>query len=300
MSRFTDYQKGLIITTLGVLTIVPDGLILRLIAADSWTVSFWRGLLIGISMTLFLIFYYRGEFFNNFKKMGWLGIIVSILTGASTFLFVFALTQTSVASALFIVSTSPVFSALFAWLFLKEIVPWRTWATVGVVLIGITIIAWGTPSGGNDRIGNLAALAIALILAINFSLIRYFNGADMLPAVAIGGFLSSLIAFPFAESLTLSGQQWGYMLVLGGLILPLAFSLMYIGPRYIPAPEVSLLLLLEAVFSPLLVWLVIGERPVMATLVGGAIIVTALAINSAIPFLNRGDAPPSIEKPSGA
>ena len=298
MLNLTSYQKGLLITTLGVLAIVPDGLLVRLINTESWTLSFWRGILIGISMTLFLIAYYRGDFWKNMLSIGWLGVVVSILTGLSTFLFVFALTNTSVASALFIVSTSPAFSAVFAWLLLKEHVPARTWATVAVVLVGITIIAWGTPRDGTNMIGNLAALAIALILATNFSLIRYFKGADMLPAVAIGGFLSALYALPFADSFSLSGQQWGYMLLLGGLFLPLAFSLMYIGPRYIPAPEVSLLLLLEAVLSPILVWFVIGEQPDSATLIGGAIILVALAINGSIPFFIKNDGNDQVGIPS--
>lgn len=287
MQNLTDYQKGLLITLLGVIAIVPDGLLVRLIDANSWTLSVWRGLLIGISMTVFLAVYYRGQFFAKFREMGWLGVVVSILTGFSTFLFVFALTNTSVANALFIVSTSPAFSALIAWLFLKEVVPSRTWGTVAVVLVGIGIIAWGTPSTGSSMSGNLAALAIALILATNFSLIRYFDGADMVPAVAAGGFISAIIAFPFADSLTLSNQQWIYMLLLAGLLLPIAFSLLYIGPRYIPAAEVSLLLLLEAVLSPILVWFVIGENPGIATLIGGSIIVMALAINSAIPFFPK-------------
>ncbi len=287
MQNLTDYQKGLLITLIGVIAIVPDGLLVRLINTESWTLSVWRGLLIGISMTIFLAFYYRGDFFNKFYEMGWLGVIVSITTGFSTFLFVYALSNTSVASALFIVSTSPAFSALFAWLLLKEHVPTRTWITVAVVLVGIGIIAWGSSGGATSTAGNLAALAIAVILATNFSLIRYFDGADMVPAVAVGGFLSALYALPFADSLALSAEQWGYTLLLAGILLPIAFSLMYVGPRYIPAAEVSLLLLLEAVLSPFLVWLVIGENPGVATLIGGTIIVIALAVNSSIPFFSE-------------
>ena len=109
------------------------------------------------------------------------------------------------------------------------------------------------------------------------------------PAVAIGGFLSALYAFPFADSLALTAEQWWYTILLAGILLPIAFSLMYVGPRYIPAAEVSLLLLLEAVLSPFLVWLVIGENPGSATLIGGTIIVVALAINSAVPFFTGGE-----------
>ncbi|MFK7805808.1 MAG: DMT family transporter [Anaerolineae bacterium] len=288
MSNLTDYQKGLLITALGVLIISPDGLFVRLIAADSWTLSFWRGILIGIGMLAFLRFYYPGETVEKFRTIGWMGLVVAIGTGISTFLFVYALTNTSVASALFIVNTSPAFTALIAWLFLKEKVPARTWVAIAAVLGGILIIAWGAEGGNSNIWGNLAALGIAIVLAINFSLIRKLKGQDMSPAIVIGGFLSSIIAWPLAEPFSLSAGQWGYLLVLGLLILPTAFALMYIGPRYIPAPEVSLMLLLEAILGPIWVWLVIGENPGVATLIGGTIIVLALGANAAVPFF-QGD-----------
>ena len=288
MSNLTDYQKGLLITALGVLIISPDGLFVRLIAADSWTLSFWRGILIGIGMLAFLRFYYPGETVEKFRTIGWMGLVVAIGTGISTFLFVYALTNTSVASALFIVNTSPAFTALIAWLFLKEKVPARTWVAIAAVLGGILIIAWGAEGGNSNIWGNLAALGIAIVLAINFSLIRKLKGQDMSPAIVIGGFLSSIIAWPLAEPFSLSAGQWGYLLVLGLLILPTAFALMYIGPRYIPAPEVSLMLLLEAILGPVWVWLVIGENPGVATLIGGTIIVLALGANAAVPFF-QGD-----------
>ena len=112
MPKLTDYQKGLFLTFLGVVFISPDGLLVRLIDTDSWTLSFWRGILTGATIGLFLLFYYRGEFISKIRGMGWPGLILSLLAGASTFLFVYALTNTSVASALFIVSTSPAFTAL--------------------------------------------------------------------------------------------------------------------------------------------------------------------------------------------
>ena len=290
MAKLSDYQKGLLITALGVLIISPDGLFVRLIAADSWTLSFWRGILIGIGMLVFLCFYYRGEIFNKFRALGWLGLVVALFTGISTFLFVYALTNTSVASALFIVNTSPAFTALIAWLFLKEKVPARTWFAIAAVLCGILIIAWGEEGGTSNLGGNLAALGIAIVLAINFSLIRLSKGTDMSPAIVIGGFLSSLIAWPLAEPFSLSAGQWGYVLILGLLILPPAFALMYIGPRYIPAPEVSLMLLLEAILGPIWVWLAIGENPGITTIIGGMIIVLALGANAAVPFFQKSEA----------
>jgi drug/metabolite transporter (DMT)-like permease len=66
------------------------------------------------------------------------------------------------------------------------------------------------------------------------------------------------------------------MLVLGLLVLPVSLAMIGLAPRYLPAPEVSLILRLEALLAPLWVWLVLGEVPSRETLVGGSIILTTL------------------------
>jgi drug/metabolite transporter (DMT)-like permease len=63
-------------------------------------------------------------------------------------------------------------------------------------------------------------------------------------------------------------------------MVPIGTALMFIGPRYIPAPEVGLLLLLESVLGPVWVWMALGEEPANRTLVGGAIVLSTLAINA--------------------
>jgi drug/metabolite transporter (DMT)-like permease len=69
-------------------------------------------------------------------------------------------------------------------------------------------------------------------------------------------------------------------MLMGLYMLPIGTALMFIGPRYIPAPEVGLLLLLESVLGPVWVWLALGEAPGSYTLVGGAIVLSTLALNT--------------------
>ena len=73
----------------------------------------------------------------------------------------------------------------------------------------------------------------------------------------------------------------GYLLIMGVYMVPLGTALMYLGPKYIPAPEVGLMLLLESILGPVWVWLALGEQPGIRTFVGGAIILSTLAINTA-------------------
>ena len=76
---------------------------------------------------------------------------------------------------------------------------------------------------------------------------------------------------------------------MGLVMLPLAFGLMYIGPQYIPAAEVNLMMLLEAILGPLWVWLAVGEDPGAFTLFGGTVVIVALAANALLPATKTAD-----------
>lgn len=283
--QLSPYTKGLLITALGVMIITPDGVLTRLIAADTWTYAFLRGLLFGGSICLAMLFIHRRHTLAHFRKLGWAGLLVAAVFAVGSILFVYAFTRTAIANTLFIINTSPVFAAIIGWYFLKEPVPLRTRITIVVVLIGISIIAIASNSNQNGNLlGNLAALGAAISIATGFILARHFRDIDMVPAVGIGGLMMAVVLIPVAQPASLPADRWPYMLLVGLVILPLSFSLMYIGPRYLPAAEVSLFMLLEAIFGPLFVWLALGENPGAYTLFGGAIIIVALAANTIVPL----------------
>ncbi|MBV7333543.1 DMT family transporter [Chloroflexi bacterium TSY] len=284
--QLSPYAKGLLITALGVVIISPDGLLTRLIGTDPWTYAFWRGLLFGLAIWGGIFAIHRHKGWSYLTGLGWPGLLFALIFSSGSILFVYAFTTTTIANTLFIVSTSPVFTALIGHYFLHDLIPMRTYITICVVLIGIAIIAFAGGTNSGHFWGNWAALGTALTSAINFSLTRRFRHIDMVPAVGAGGLLSVLLTFPLAEPLSIAPAQWPYLLFLGLFILPASFSLIFIGPRYVPAAEVNLMTLLEAILGPLLVWWAIGESLGIHTLIGGTIIITALALNTAIPLLS--------------
>ena len=64
--------------------------------------------------------------------------------------------------------------------------------------------------------------------------------------------------------------------------LALPCMMLVVASRYLPPAEVALLTLLEAVLGPLWAWIGVGETPGRATLVGGAIVLAAIAGNELI------------------
>lgn len=274
-----DHVKGLLITTAGVLAITPDSLLVRLIEADDWTLLFWRGLLQGIGILLGCAVIYRARFFGTVVAIGRAGLWFAVIFAVGTVFFILSLGLTKVANTLFIVSSAPLFAALISWLFLGERPPVRTWIAIACALFGIAVIASGSiEQGERSLLGDLAAVAAALSMAGSFSIARHARARTLVPAMGLAGLVTAVLAIPLAAPLSIAAADVLWLATMGLVVLPLGFGLMTVGPRYLPASEVSLLLLLEAVLGPFWVWLALGEHPGATGLVGGAIVLGTLAI----------------------
>jgi len=279
MLPLPDHIKGLLITLAGVLVITPDGLLVRLVQTDEWTILFWRGVLSALAIGLGLVVLHGPGVAAHFRAIGGSGIWLALIFGVGSIAFVIGLTHTKVANALFITSSAPVWSALLSRVFLNETVAPRTWVAIGFALIGIAVIAASTVAhGSGSLVGDLAALAAALAMAGTFILARKARAISMVPAMVPAGLITAILVLPLASPFDLGAGDILWLALMGLVVVALGSALITLGPRYLPAPEVGLLLLLEAVLSPILVWAVIGESPGGGALTGGAIVLTTLII----------------------
>ncbi|MDG1208300.1 MAG: DMT family transporter, partial [Paracoccaceae bacterium] len=266
-----DCTKGVLIVSAGALLYAPDSLMLRLMAMDQWPTVFWRGLLGGAVVMLAYVTVYRGKYPSMLRGLGWAAPAFIVAYVMTTVCFVYAIRETSVANTLFIVAISPVFSAIISWLALKETPDRRTIRTIALALIGVSIIDFGAEDGGpNSLPGDIAAVGAALFLALMFVVSRAVRPRSMSPLVGPAGLVSAVVAgFLVADFSIPAGSLWP-LLAMSLIIMPIATWCLTTGPRLIPAPEVSLLMLIEAVFGPLIVWWALSEYPGDATLIGGA------------------------------
>ena len=277
----TPYTKGFLITLLGVLVISPDALMIRLVSADVWTLAFWRGLLNGCAVLLGFWLVSRGQFWRQLRELGWPGVCVTFVFAAGSLCFIYSITHTLVANTLFLTATSPVFAALMSRYCLHEQVTPRTWFAIVMTLVGVGVIASGSFGPGAGALdGDLAALGAAITLAATFTIARMTKTRSMVPAMGLAGLVSALAVLPLASTLVVASDDWLWIGLLGLVVSPIGFALLTTGPRYLPSPDVSLMLLLESVFGPLLVWLVLAEYPGDRSLVGGAIVLSALVLSN--------------------
>ena len=275
----STHAKGLLITACGVLVVSLDGLLTRLITTDHWTMIFWRALLLAFSMCLLVNLVYPNRAWQQYLSLKVPGLLMSLCYSLSTITFVYAITHTSVANTLIILSTTPLFAAIIGHFLLKEKIAVRTLVAIAVVTLGLAVIASDSEGRGN-LVGDLMAVLGSFFLACGFSFVRRYPRISSYSAISCSGLLTALMMLPLAAPLSVSQADMGYLMIMGLYMLPIGVALMFIGPRYISAAEVGLLLLLESILGPLWVWMVIGEEPGMRSLLGGAIVISTLAINA--------------------
>lgn len=269
-----DYRKGLLTTSLGVLCLTPDSLLVRLIHADPWTLLFWRGLLMSVGFSVFLA--WSGLRPSSLGKPGWLA---AAFLACSTTCFVFSLQYTHAANTLVIIATSPLIAAMLSRVVLREQVPIATWLAI-LVATGGVVLSLGDGLARGRLTGEMFALGSALSMACHFTALRWWKSHQGPLAVWGAGLIACALALPWAHPLRVPLQDAGWLALLGLVVLPLAFGLMAVGPKYLPAPEVGLLLLGETVLGPLWVWMALGEYPGQKTLLGGILVVGTLVTHA--------------------
>ncbi len=270
----TSHLKGILMTFIGVIILSPDSVLIRLTDADSWTVLFYRGLLMSIGVLILLLITYRSKTIVEFKKIGRGGLWIGWLHGIMTGTFVFAIMHTSIANTLVIISTGPIWIAIIAWLTLRERASLVTWLAMIIVFIGIYIVM-SANFGGQSIVGDIFALITAILMGFTFTLVRKYKTVNMVPTMAVGGIIAAIIACIFAPTLALKPEAIIYVVAMG-VILAISFSLITIAPRYMPAAEVGMIMPLETVLGTLIAWRVINEVPSSNAIIGGIIVVITL------------------------
>jgi drug/metabolite transporter (DMT)-like permease len=256
-------------------------------AARSFEVTFWRSTFNAVALVLMLR-WLRGPALWGILLQSGPAVWISGLCWAVMYTaFMVAITLTSVANVLVTMALSPLLTALFSRVFLGDALPLRTWLAILAAGAGIAWMFGAQTGGGALWPGVLIAAAVPLAGAINLTLLQHVSRKitavpDMLSAVLIGAVLSALATLPLAWPLQSSSHDLSLLALLGVVQLAIPCLLMVRLSRELPAPEISLLALLEVIFGVAWAWLGAGEVPDFTVLVGGALVLAALVANEAV------------------
>ena len=276
-------RRGQIYVALAAVAWSTAGVLQRQLDLDTATQVFGRAVFAAAALLAYVAVIERGRVARAFRSVGLAGVAVALCVATASAGFIAALNHASVARVLFLLAASPVMAAVLARVVLGEPITRRTGWALALALGGITLML-GAPGEGSlegDALALLAALAFAVMIVIT----RARHDVSMAPATCLSQVILVVVFLPFATPGEISGEDVGWLAALGIGQIGLGFALLTVGARLIPAAQVGLITLLEVVLGPLWVWLALDERPSTLTLVGGAIVIAAIVIQT------RGDEP---------
>jgi len=273
---------GLALATFGALVLTPDALFMRLSGMGGYQMVGWRGLLMGAVMVALWALWSRRRGRDLALVGSGFGVAIVACQYLNATLFSLGIAHAPVAVMLLAVATVPVFAALFARIIIGEPTRRATWVTIGAVLFGIALAVFGGKGAvtlsSDALLGAFAGLGVAMVLALNFVILRARPDLPIPLLIGLGAALAGATGIAITGPAQMAdGTVWA-IVVCGLVILPVSFFSLSLASRHTHASNVSLLLLLETVLGPLWVWLGVGEEPTPMMLAGGVIVVGSLAV----------------------
>ncbi len=251
----------------------------------SWQIASSRCLVALLALLLLL-----PEARRKIRPQAWL---VGVTFASTLILFALANKATTSANAIFLQSTAPLYLVPLAPILLREKIRARDLVLVVILALGLGLLLAGddavsvtapAPLRGNILAG-IAGLTWALTVLGLRSLARDAGPGEntAIPAVIAGCFLGFIFTLPMALPIEQSSvQDWLWVLFLGTFQIGFAYLLVTRAVTSVPAFEASLLLLAEPLFNPIWTFLVHGEVPSVLAMVGGAIILVATTVKTAL------------------
>ena len=281
MKNLTDQQKGSLLAFTAVVFITPDSLFIRLSNIETWGLLFYRGAIPFVTVLLGLLMVYKTNFFKLLFSMGRPGIFYAVTFSITNITFLISIQNTNVANTLIMIAMAPMLSAVLGAIFLKENPDKKTWIAILITFLAAIYIFYDSIQLGNI-LGDIFGFVTALGLAIGAVIIRSAKEKNLVPSAMIGKLLVAVFALFFVKDLELINTDIFIVPLMCILCVAIPFVLVTIAPRFITAAEVNLFFLLETIFGPIWVWLVIKEQPSLETIIGGIIIILTLAIHSSL------------------
>ena len=278
--QFLYKIPGYILLLFGGFCLSWGGLIIRSFEeASIWQILFLRSIFFLLALLAFLFATYKKSIFYIIKGSGLPGLLGGFVMSLSFIAFIVAMSNTSVANVVFIISTQTMFLAIFGYFYLKEKLSLVSSASIFLAMSGIIIMVGDSITGGSF-FGNIVALAIPINFAIYVMIIRKNTKVDMIPAIFYSGLFSLIYGFFLAESFEFTKHDLWMGFLLGVPQLAFGFICITIGSRTVESATVGLLMLMETLCAPIWVWLFLSEIPPISVFLGGVIIIFAIILKS--------------------
>ena len=247
------------------------GLLIKYIPGNPVAINGARSLI-----ALLFFFCYKRSIRIKFNRYIVSAAVCLVLTNT---LYVIANKMTTAANAIVLQYPAPLFVLIWDCIYRRKMPKKQQCLVVVMAFAGMVLFFFDQLDGG-QILGNLIAIGAGL----SFSGVFFINSlpeASSEDASMLAFFLSFVISIPFLGDVwQMDGRAIGALVVLGVFQVGLAYVLFAKGAKLTSPVSASLIGLLEAILNPLWVFLFYGEKVGRFALVGAAVILLAVILNS--------------------
>jgi len=295
LSESAKQRKGVIIAVCGTLATTPDAVLLRwaqMSGAKLATILFWKLLIMAGILTTFARCYEQGKSYSALVANPGLSLAIGVSMAGRSVLLSYAFVYTFAATAVMLFSLHPLWSSVVGWIFLGDALPRRTVVALLLAVVALVVMFWpelssGSFGSGMMSLGDGMALATSICMTIYLALARHASRKDpqlsVPTASGLGLLLGSVVILvaDFATGSTVVAGFGAAPPIIATILDACAVGSVNIAhataPKYTNATQIGLISLIEAVLSPVWVFVIFGETPDTYTIIGGAAIVIILA-----------------------
>ena len=279
-----QYRKGVSMVLFAGCLWSIAGVVIRYIDdASEWQILFYRSIALTFTLFFFIGIRQRGPLIKAYTNPGWGAFFGGFFLSLAFACWIFAMTHTTIANALFILASAPFITAVIARFVLGETVSFVTIGCMIAAAIGIGImVVEGINNGA--LLGNLYALGAAIGFSLFTVFLRRTKNVEMTPTAFWAGIWGTIIGaimiIVSQAGFTVSHHDFEMCAILGFVQVGVGMIFYTLGAKYVPAAELALLSLTEVILGPIWVWLAVGEVPSLFTLIGGAIVLGAIVFQA--------------------
>ncbi len=267
---------GILLVTMSAILWSTAGPFVRMANLDSWTLIGWRSLFAFFTLLAVAAYEHRKNLAGAVAGMGAPGAVAVAISVVSSISYIFALNLTTVANVMIVYAVLPFIAALISYFWMGERVTLRLLGAGLAAFAGIAIMA-GASASPKDFMGIFAAFIMTATFASQIVHTKVYPNLDMNVTMALAAGACGLIALPFMQPGIPPPTALLACALYGGLTSGMGYVLALTGGRHITAGESGFIQMLDVVLGPLLVWYFFSEQPGVTVLIGGSIVLTAVA-----------------------
>lgn len=264
-------KKAVIFTFITSILWSTSGLFIKLVEWDYLAIVFGKGLFTAIPM-YFMVYKQKIVFSRAF-------ISGAISYAAFTYCITLSTKLTTSSNAVLMQYTAPIYVAVLSGFLLKEKVSKMDWTCLGIVILGM-VLFFLDKAGGGSALGNFIAIGNGISFAGMAISLRMQQSGNPEQSIFLGNVLAAITSIPFAVRAGMPSFKSVIILIFSGIVLAISYELYSLATKHLTALQSVLIPVLDPVLNPVWVFLAIGEKPGIISLIGGLIILISITIRS--------------------